>query len=284
MPRRSSLSALALAVLVLAGCGGSGTSGSTSTPAPTPTPTPLGPPSESITLTGDPTFTVPISSPSILCEDPGGNGLVIDVSGPLGVLGQAPFLRVTVSQGLINVKVAAGAAASYSERDFTGTGTSGFDAARGVHLSGALTESTAAGTNKGSLGAVTAISGSIDCGNQTSGTTTVIITGSVDGSTLSATPKPVKVTCDAATGGLLYVTITGPVAVGSSQTVVGITAGANVLSIVIASHFYTVRGQVSTSVTSTGAHMDQDVTEASTGHTLHLRGDATCGAHIASGS
>src|SRR5262249_6742213 len=86
--------------------------------------------------------------------------------------------RVGVSDDRVFVQVDQGAGPTFRERNFEGKGVSGFDARRGTHVDATLTEAAPTpGIDRGTIGPVTAVKGSIDCGDQTPGSSTLTVSG-----------------------------------------------------------------------------------------------------------
>ena len=282
------LSAL-LAAAALGACGGSSAtpSGPESSPSGAPaTSTPTGPATADITFTGDPALAVPLTKVNILCLEPTLEGESIEFSGvPQGQPASGLSVYATIRQGNLAVWVTNGS----GRRQFSGTGATLFNPDRGVQLSGSMSETTPAGSNKGTVGAIRSISGSVRCGNQTAGTSTVRVTGDTKEGAIDAAPSSVRVHCLSGASGY-FVGIRGIVTIGGAPNLVTITLGEKALQLSqsasggTAAHFYVTQGQVGTAITSTGGHVDGDVTESvaagATAHKLHLMGDALCGSSV----
>lgn len=194
--------------------------------------------------------------------------------------------RIGLRSGKVKVFVDSGSGSDFHERVFEGTGVTSFDAAKRAVVDSTLTETAAApGSTKGNLGAITAIKGSVECGDQTPGTSTVAITGSTaEGALNAAVLDPVRVECDASPGGN-EVYASGLVTVGSTKALVaiGLTSdGAVTVDEVLPSGRHRYTSAASSKVTPTGAHVGAKVVEqeaASAPHTLDVEGDVTCGLH-----
>jgi hypothetical protein len=272
--------------VLLTACGSSGGSSATATPAATPTPAPAGPATAQITLTGDPALSGPMTIKNIECAIPGLNGMTISVSGaPQGQPPNGLMSFWTISDGSIVFTIGSGAAQTLRVRQFTGTGTTGFSAATGVHFSGSVSDTTASGTNKGTIGSITSISGSVACGDQTRGTSTVRVTGSSADGPVDVTTGEFRVECLTGSSGT-FVNINGVTTVNGVRAREIISIG--VSSIEFANepvsgkaHFYLSQGNVGTTVSPTGGHVSGDAVEQATAgatpHKVHLQGDATCG-------
>jgi hypothetical protein len=285
----------------LGGCSASSTgSTATSTPTtsslPTSSPTPSGPAAATVALTGDgPVVGGPLTGLAISCFVPSFDGMSIRVSGtPTGQSLNGLFVNVTIRSGVVTVAEATGSGPQYRSRSFSGTGVSGFDAGTGAQLSGPLTETTAASLQKGTLGGFTSITGSVTCGNQTPGTTTVKLTGSTADGAFSGDLTSALVACNTSHFGQ-GVQVSAFTMVGTQRALLLINieryindpsvANAPAFSVFeqlqnAPGRFYT-RSQGTFTVTTTGAHVDGDLIEQVSGgatpHTLHLSGDATCG-------
>ncbi len=132
--------------------------------------------SASLAFEGDPGLDGGLSATEVTSSFPDVEGL------HLSVFAQAadPTLsyRITVGADKVFIHVDIGAGPTFRERNFEGTGVSGFDAGRGAHLDTKLSAATpTAGIEPGSVGTITAVKGSIDCGNQTPGSSTLTVTG-----------------------------------------------------------------------------------------------------------
>jgi hypothetical protein len=235
-----------------------------------------------VSFTGGAGLTGAVTNPSVRCNFPVLEGLSI------AVLAQPPdatlLTRIGVRSGKVKVFVSSGSGPDYHERAFEGTGVAAFDSAKGARIDSTLTETPAtAGATGGSLGAITAIKGSVECGDQTSGTSTVTITGdTAEGSLASAVLDPVRVECAASPDGDEVVAL-GLMAVGETNALVklGLTSDGGVTvdeTLPSGSHRYVANG--ASTITSTGAHVRADLVERGTAtpaHRLHVEGDLSCG-------
>jgi len=245
-----------------------------------------GPATAQFTLTGSAGLTGPVSTKEVDCGRPTlASGPEIFFLGQAGTTG--PQVVIFVSAGHVEVRVATGAAASLRLRSFVGTGVTGFDAAKGAQLDSPLTETTAAGAAVGNLGALTAIAGTVDCGDQQAGTTNVVITGSTPYGPLSGGLTDVKVTCTETASGT-FVGINGLGTAGTTPVLIFVTAGTSSLQVAVeigtTGSFYTAKGAGLTTMVPGGASVSGDVTESvkagTTPGTLHVTGDATCGTTV----
>jgi hypothetical protein len=274
-----------LAAAALGACGSQAGSGSQGTPTAATSPTPSGPATADLTFVGDTALSAPLAKVSIQCQVPRLDGSYILISGtPQGQSQPAVTLFITISAGSVVVDVGSGSGASLSDRQFSGTGTSGFNAATGVHLSGALTETTAATAKKGTLGVLTSVSGSVSCGNQTIGTSTIRVTGTSAEGAVDFTLSPARVVCRSGASGY-FIGASGIVTVTGARALVFVTLGQASLEVALErqggpNHFYIAQGQVGTTVSSSGGQVDGTASEQNatgTPGTVHVTGNATCG-------
>ena len=278
----------ALCALVIAACGGSSSSSGTTT---TTTNVPKGPPTAALNVTGDAGLSGDMTKTSVSCDNPGFDGNEISLSGvPAGQTDPAgPSFFMFVSAGSVLVRVSTGSGADFKVREFTGSGVTGFNAATGAKLDSPLAETTAIGPDKGTLGAVSAIKGSIDCGNFTAGTSAVKLTGDTADGAVNGTFDPVLVTCTTSPGGNFpgnYVIVRGITNVGSKKAMFFVTTqpdGTLVLFETLqpsGQHQYmgpAGSGSPRTDgVTIKGDAVEQNATPP---HTIHVEGDAKCGSN-----
>jgi hypothetical protein len=286
----TSVSRLGLGLLVLAGVGACSSSSkapsSPNTTSSSTSPPAAAAPTATISLTGAVGLAGPASEQGVRCNFPDLAGLGI------AVLAQPPdgtsLLRIALRPGRVKVIVSTGSGSDFHERSFEGPGVTAFDAARRAVVDSALTETAApAGSTKGAIGAITSIKGSVDCGDQTPGKSTVTLTGTTrEGALTAAVLDPVRVECDPSPQGA-ELAASGLVRVASTRALVaiGLTSdGAVTVDEILpsVSHRYTAGG--SASVSSTGAHLRADVVEQNVpapAPRLHVEGDFTCGRNAA---
>jgi hypothetical protein len=218
----------------------------------------------------------------ITCLEPSLAGLSILVFATPA--NSAQSVQLTFLPAQINVRLDEGQGATYRERDFTGTGVTGFDPALGAQFDTTLTETTPANGKPGTLGNITRISGKIDCGSQTAGSSTIRLTGAAAEGTLDSGLDPVRVRCISTAQGE-DVSITAIAQVATTPVFIILTSLADSFTVAIfgngVSHFYQAKGPGISTVTKTGVHVDGDAVEFVTGgaqaHTVHATGDGTCG-------
>ncbi|MEY2460616.1 MAG: hypothetical protein QOG30_2446 [Acidimicrobiaceae bacterium] len=278
-----------LLILAVAACGGGSSSSNSATTTTTTTAAPKGPPSGAIAVTGDPVMTGNLTRLAISCANPGIDGSTITVTGspPGQDPATAPFFTLFLSTGTVFVRISTGSGADFKVREFTGTtGLSGFDAATGAQIDSPLSETTPAGSNKGDLGAVTAIKGSVDCGNFAPGIATMRLSGDTADGAVNGTLDPVLVTCTTNQQGN-FVIVRGIVNVGSAKAMFFVTTQPDgTLTIFETVQTSTAQRQYqgppgSGSPTTVGTKVMGDAVEqnATPPHTLHVEGDATCGSN-----
>jgi hypothetical protein len=272
--------------LVLLGLGCSTTETTRRRTRPTTSATPTASSTARISLTGDVGLTGVATDPSVRCNFPDLEGLGI------AVLAHPPdsalLARIRLAPSTVKVVVSSGSGPDYHERAFEGTGVTSFDAAKGAVVDSTLTETAArAGSTSGSLGAMTGIKGSVECGDQTAGTSTVTITGdTAEGALAGAVLDPVRVECAESPDGDEVIAL-GLMQVGSVKALVklGLTSdGAVTVDETLPSVSHRFMASGSSTITSTGAHVRADVIEqevATPAPTLHVEGDLSCGLHAA---
>lgn len=294
--------ALVLAVaagLVAAACSGSATSSGpgastapssaaatpavTSSAAPaTPVPT-KGPATQNLTLTGPAGAAGAVTLAGIRCNLPSPNGLQISVLGQPADPNLSVYIFVW--PGNVTVRYDSGAGATYVERDFVGTGVTNFDPAKGVTIDSPLTEAATQDAH-GKLGVLSAISGTIDCGNQVPGSSTLAFSGPTTKGAISGGLDPVNVECVTNTYGK-SVSIIGIGQVDSTPTevIISISPGA-FTAYPVGAGFYRNNATAVATLTTSGAHVEGDAVEQLAAgvktkpHTIHVSGDVVCGTTI----
>lgn len=196
---------------------------------------------------------------------------------------------ITLNQGSIEVSERAGSGASYTDREFQGTGVTTFNPASGAAFDSSLTIILTPGSKPGTLGTISHVTGSVDCAGQTAGESTVVFSGASAEGAMTGPFSAFRVTCvdDAANGNA--VSTTGIIPSGSTQTGMTLFLAAKGSTIFShgpdgpPQHAYDIAPQGTVNLTAGGAHVDADFVErlaagaAGTSHTLHLTGDLTCG-------
>jgi len=200
--------------------------------------------------------------------------------------------RMTVGPDEVIVHADAGAGPTFRERNFRGAGVTGFDARRSAHLDAELSDAEPSpGVGPGSIGRVTAVKGSIACGDQEPGSSTLTITGSTpagryDGSSLD----PVVVECYFADD---QVTAIGVARAGTTKVLLMVSFGPDGLGVEEAlgpegQRYYSSTPPAASAgdirLGPDGASATGDVVERNSPnpHTLHIDGDVHCGTPIRS--
>ena len=221
----------------------------------------------------------------ITCDNPSfdGSDVLFFAKSP----DKAAVVLVTLAASSIDVNERAGAGADYTSRDFTGTGVSAFDAAKGATFNSDLTEVQQAGAKPGKLGAITHISGSVDCGNQTPGTSTVQVSGATADGAVSGPFESSRIACVHSAQNGDAVNVTALVTAGTTPTLLIVHFPADGKATIFqvtnegqTSNSYAIDPTGDQAMTATGGHVDADFEEvvtSGTPHVLHLAGDLTCG-------
>lgn len=256
-----------------------------SAPSVAPTPGPSkGPATATFALTGTAGLTGGVTVTRIVCGLPSLAGPDIQV---LGTTGSGPGFVAFVSANHIEARVAMGDGPTLKLRTFVGSGVTSFDPAAGTQLDSDLTESTAPGSAVGTLGALSHLSGTIDCGNQQAGSATITITGTSKVGAMSGQLSAAKVTCTVTASGT-FVTAQALTMAGTTPVLVFVNAGPTMLQVVIetgtAADVYALQGATASTISPTGAQFSADLTETGTTDTpprvLHVEGSDTCGTII----
>ena len=292
--RRAALALCLFGALAVAACGGdiplaSRTSLATETPTPraAATATP-GPASIAATLTGDAGVSGPLTVGTthfVTCDAPTLKGTTIlayeNATNPaIGVL-------LTVRASTIEVRLAEGSGTAYTERIFDGAGVTSFDAFSGARFTSSLTETTPASANKGTIGSISSISGSVSCGTFTPGSASLTVAGDTPAGTLAGGLTSVRVLCGTNSSGG-YITVSGLGRAGSTPVVVSLVGGVGGATFYVvvqtASSVYEFSSTTAGIVTLTGSNGTYNGTakEVSTstgaaGRSVTVSGSATCG-------
>ena len=223
---------------------------------------------------------VPLGTPQVNCFFPTVDGLQI------AVLAFSPdnsqTYRIAVASDGVVVRHGTGSGDGYKERVFRGTGVSGFDATNGATVDAVLSED-------GTSTATGSIKGSVDCGDQTPGSSTITITGDTEAGHLDhARLEPVLVECYRAAGEVIVLGIadTGTAKVHLLVSISPEGLGVEEEVPPSGQRHYSQLTDVAAGaeISGNGGHANGDVadTTASPPHSLHIEGDATCGTPILS--
>jgi hypothetical protein len=272
------------ALVVTLGACSSSSSSSPSTPSPATAPRGHGPAVSQLSFTGSKGAAGAVTKVQVSCAFPTLAGPVINLFGTPPTAGQSTMMNV--SAGKVHIRLEEGSGTTYRARDFEGTGVSHFDAARGAQIDSAVREVASGGTaGKGGLGAITSIKGTVSCGAQTPGSSTVKITGDTGRGRIDESPQQVRVSCGKAATGRT-VTIFAVAQAGNTPTLLVINARVDMFSASVSTPtafagFFVAKGKGASAPTSHGVHIDgAAVLTGASGagtRTLHLVGDATCG-------
>jgi hypothetical protein len=258
----------------------------TASPAPTPT---KGPATATLAGTGTKGLDAAITVTSITCQLPVPDGFQIFVLGQFGKNG--PGLNMHITPDSVAIFVSTGAGSEFHSRSFTGTGVTGFDAAVGVQIDSPLTEVTASTDNPGGIGKLTSLRGSLDCGNQQPGSSTLVLTGTTPEGEVNGTLDPVRVGCNNSVKYGRNAQAFGVISVGATR--VTAIVNVNYLGFTVyltgpgISHFYSSADTTTSSVTENGAQISGDAaTTTATGApsiTIHVEGADLCGTSTSGG-
>jgi hypothetical protein len=268
---------VAATALALSACGSS--SGAGRTPSASPTPVP--PAGGQFTETGAVQLVNSVVPSAVTCSFPSLNGPEILLQVATADRTMGGFITLTSSK--VFLRVGAGSGSTYTQRNFTGSGVTSFDATKGAHFNAQLTETTPSGQNPGTIGAVTAISGSVSCGTKTPGSGSITITGNSTAGAISGALTSMLVSCPA---GASFALINGLTHIGSTAAAVEIGGGSGEvyfgsLSTTSAGFFFT--SSAPGLYTAGGGHVHWNnavLTQTGTRgaeHTITISGDATCG-------
>jgi hypothetical protein len=293
--RRAGLALAILGALVLSACGSTAAPSSASgtpTPAATPaaavpTSTP-GPSSIEVTLSGDKSLAGPLvkgTSHFVTCEEPSLTGETIlayenSTDPSVGVL-------MTIRASSIQVRLAKSSGGTFAARTFDGTGVTFFSAAQGAKFTSSLTETTPSTLNKGTVKAISSISGSVSCGTFTPGSASVTVAGDTAVGPITGGVTSARVLCGSNTAGR-FATVTGLGKLGSTPAVVSLVGGSAgapfyvILQTTSATYQYSSSAAGAVKVSSAGATYNATVTESAPAagaapKTLTVSGSATCG-------
>jgi hypothetical protein len=223
------------------------------------------------------------------CNQPSLDGLVITAF--VNTANKSAAAMITLSSGSIKIALSSGSGSTFALRNFTGSGVSGFDTSLGAQIDSTLTDVTPATTKSGTLGAITNISGSLDCGDQTPGISSVVVNGSSAEGSITGSLSPFKVECqhNAANGN--NVALIGLIDAGDTPNLLFINLNNRTPSIYTSTkdnvfHAYTAAASSSVSQEADGAMVDSNFIEtvtSGTPHVIHLTGSVTCGATVETG-
>lgn len=261
----------------------------TTAPTASAAPLPTGPATFNLTVTGDPTVTgVWQTGVGINCSNPSLAGLNI-LAFATAPDGQS-LLVLTITDGKVNVSQRAGSGGTGVTREYTGTGVTVYDPARGATIDSDLTIVPTAEIPGGSLGTITHVKGAVDCAGQTTGTSTVVASGSSAEGAVEGPFTQFRVICNDSTASGLSVNIVAVIGTTAPPVylIIGLPKNGNATIFTITNspakqHSYAIdKTNGSTyAVTAIGVHIAADFVEVveglATPHVIHVEGDGTCG-------
>lgn len=265
-------------------------------PAPSVVTTPSQPPSPAASkgpataqfaIVGSAGLRGPVTTQSITCGRPSLGGPEIFYLGQAGSAG--PQIVIFLMAGHAEVRVGTGSAATLKLRTFVGSGVTNFDAASGATLNTTLTETTTAGTAIGNLGALSSISGTIDCGNQQQGSANIVLSGLTPQGQLAGALTSVQVTCTLV-GSVEYVGVVGLGMAGTTPVLAFVTGSTGTSTVTVengsTSSSYQSNAPAFTTLVAGGATMAGDLSEqlpagaSPSPYSVHVMGSATCGSTV----
>jgi hypothetical protein len=275
-------------VLALGACSGTANPTPTGTPAgitpaasasPSTATTPsasLPPASATISFGGGVTG---VAAAQVSCDNPSLGGLDISLLGGTTTANVATTITITGQD--VTVTLDSGSGATFAARTFKGTGVTGFDATKGVHFDGPLTE-VPSSSNPGTLPAITSITGTVDCGDQVPGSSTLTLSGTVPEGAVSGPIDQVRVDCNP-NAKPSYVHAIGIIWVGSTPVLLVFQANASGFTAFVVpttttkQHFFTNTDPSAATISPTGGHVSGTAAETGTTNRLHVSGDLVCG-------
>jgi hypothetical protein len=252
-----------------------------------------GPSTAALTFAGDSGLAGLATNPKVSCNEPSADGSTF-----IFLLDQPPDPSVTFNMrfmaGKVMIGVYSGSGTSFRGRTFEGTGVTGFNPAKGAHVDSTLTETTADDPtlDPGTLGAITSITGSIDCGNQKKGKSSVKFHGATAEGSVKGRLHPFRVECDTSASFGNSVHLVGVLSVGSTKALVNATFQADSITLFetingppAATRRYLVKSPGVATLTAHGAHVNGTVVEqnpqnGAAAQMLVLKGKVTCGTTV----
>jgi len=237
-----------------------------------------GPATANLVLTGAAGIAGPLRVGAIECGLPGLSGSSIVLFARPAAPGIT--LKIVLLPKAVLIVVGTGSGSDIKSRTFVGAGIVSFDAAAGANVKSLLIEAKQH-ASPGSVGSSSSISGTVDCGHQASGHSTMTVHGQTASGLLSGTPlDPLKVICTALPEGA-DVSVIGLTHAGSTAVLVDIDVRVKSVTVTISAKGRNTESYFSRSGTATasaaGVDIDRDVSAAGTSQSLHVVGSATCG-------
>jgi hypothetical protein len=286
----TSFGAAALIGLLAVGCSGTSTptgspaqtsgnpaattAGASTPPAPTAS---LPPASATVTFMG--AVRGVTAGMAVNCNTPAVDGLVISLFGATTT--KDVYTTIRLSAQKVTVTLDAGSGSTFSARSFAGTGVTAFDPAKGAQIDSQLAE-VASSAKPGTIPTISSIKGTVDCGNQVPGSSTVTLSGTSADGALSGPIDPVRVDCNPhATPPSVHAI--GVIKLGSMRVILvfqATTAGFTAFvppTTTSRQHFFMTTDATSAAISPTGAHVSGTAMEAGTTNTVTVSGDLVCG-------
>ena len=239
----------------------------TTAPIASPTAAPSGPATLDLTVKGDANVTGAWgASFGISCDNPTFDGLDIIF------FAQSPDTKavvlITLTKTSVGVSERAGAGAAYTDREFQGTGVTTFDPARGATFDSDVSIVPTPDSKPGTLGTITHVAGSIDCGGQTPGTSTVVASGTSPEGSISGPFTAARVTCNssAANGASVGVSAVMDTATPPVFLIISLRENHTATIFLISQnpskqHSYAIDKAGTETISATGGHIDADFVE-----------------------
>jgi hypothetical protein len=244
------------------------------------TATDAGQASQNLVLTGATGLDGPLGGSAVRCSEPFLGGLQIVVR----AFPADRNLTVLVAAQLnsVSVKLESGSGQTYAERDFTGPGVSDFNAGLGVQIDATLTE-TANNLAHGNLGQITAIKGQINCGNQTTGTSSLIFAGTTAKGSITGGLSSASVQCQFDNNYGWAVSTFGLVNIANDPTPVEVYLTSNYAEVILSYNTYFFsQANALVNLTQSGATVSAtvypDLSNAT--YSFTIKGDLTCGSTL----
>lgn len=218
----------------------------------------------------------------VTCSFPSLNGLEITMQ--VSTADQSIGGFITLTPNKVYVRIGEGSGTTYTQRNFSGSGVTGFNASTGAKFNSQLVDDTPSGQSTGTIGALTAISGSVSCGDKTPGGGAIIITGNSSGGAIGGALTSMLVSCPT---GADYALINGLTQLGSTPASVEIGGGSDgevyfaSISTTTASYFFA--SSAASLYTLSAGHVIWShavLTQSGSGadgQTITITGNATCG-------
>jgi len=305
--------AVCLLAIAIAGCSSDGAAGTLAAGTPAATSAPSSGAASEVAPTQGPSVGPVASGPATFQLTAAGDAKVTGTWGPsFGITCLNPtytgtdiiffaaspdgsaVVLITLAPGSIAVSERAGQGATYTERDFQGSGVTSFDPSRGSTFDSDVTP-TGGNPGRGTLGSITHVSGSVACGDQTAGASTITLSGAMAAGGVAGPFARFRVQCNTSSQFGQSVNATAIVIAGSTPTLLIINLPANLKAMIFSvgqgsatNGSFAIDPNGTLQVGATGAHLDANFIEVlasgvtGPAHRIHLAGDMTCGTFASS--